>query len=74
VLTEAVTKEIAIKQALGQKITEIRSSGDDPQDYELHMTSIQSTIDNYNNELDQIYAYNIKVRRMIAELEAIHGE
>ena len=73
VLTEGLLREIAAKGSLVQKIQEFEAQGDDPADYKKHMEAVQNTIDNYNNELDIIYAYNIKVQRMIAEIEAIHG-
>lgn len=74
VLQEALTKEVSIKQALNEKITQFRNSGDDPQDYETHLTSIDETINRFHQELDSIYAYNIKIKRLIAEIEAINSQ
>jgi len=73
VLTEAVTAEIASKTELAQKIQEWEAQGEDAADFKNHLKTIQNNIDNYNAEMDKIYAYNIQVKRMIAEIEAIHG-
>ena len=73
VLTEALSREISNKTSLTQKIQEFIAQGDDPADYERHLEAIHNNIKSYNDELDNIYSYNIKVKRMIAEIEAIHG-